>query len=52
MLTPYHSNHSFRHRDPGYKSFPLIADTIEILASILDEISPVVWRKARAAISR
>jgi len=51
-LPPHHSNHSFRYRDPGYKSFPLIADTIEVLASMLDEISPVVWRKVRAAISQ
>ena len=52
MLNPYHSNHSFRYRDPGYKRFPNIADTIEVLASMLDEISPVVWRKVRAATSR
>src|SRR4051794_41387147 len=42
MLTPYHSNHSFRYRDPGYVRFPIIAHTIEVLASMLDEISPVV----------
>ena len=52
MLAPYHSNHSFRYRDPGYKSFPVIADTIEVLTSMLDEISPVVWRKVRSATSR
>jgi hypothetical protein len=48
MLVPYHSNHSFRYRDPGYASFPIIADTIEVLTSMLDEISPLVWRKVRS----
>ena len=48
MLAPYHSSHSFRYRDPGYASLPVIADTIEVLTSMLDEISPVVWRKVRS----
>ena len=51
MLAPYHSDHSFRYRDPGYKSFPIIADTIEVLASMLDEIGPIIERKVRAVTS-
>ncbi|MBR0823753.1 hypothetical protein [Bradyrhizobium liaoningense] len=47
MLAPYHQNHSFRYRDPGYKTFPVVTETIEVLASMLDEISPVVWRRVR-----
>jgi hypothetical protein len=50
MLSPYHQDHSFRYRDPGSKTFPVISDTIEVLASMKNEIGPVVLRKARAAI--
>ena len=32
MLAPYHSNHSFRYKDPGYASLPIIADTIDVNA--------------------
>jgi hypothetical protein len=48
MLAPYHASHSFRYKDPGYATFPIIADTIEVLTSMSDEIGPVVWRKVRA----
>jgi len=48
MLAPYHASHSFRYRDPGFVRYPVIADTIEVLTSMLDEIGPVIWRKVRA----
>jgi hypothetical protein len=52
MLAPYHASHSFRYRDPGYATFPVITDTIEVLTSMLDEIGPLVSRKVRAAGTR
>ena len=51
MLTPYHQNHSFRYRDPGSKTFPVVADTTEVLRSMLDEIGPLAEQKARAAMA-
>jgi hypothetical protein len=48
MLAPYHANHSFRYRDPGYARWPVISDTVEVLTSMLDEVGPVLWKKVRA----
>jgi hypothetical protein len=42
-LAPFHADHSFRYRDPkGFTQYPCIADTIEALTSMLDQIEPAV----------
>jgi hypothetical protein len=42
-LAPFHADHSFRYRDPkGFTQYPSVADTIEALTSMLDQIEPVV----------
>jgi hypothetical protein len=41
MLAPYHANHSFRYRDPGYKTYPTTAEVIQSLETMLVHIEPV-----------
>jgi hypothetical protein len=47
MLAPYHGNHSFRYRDPGYKTFPDTEAVIDVLQSLIPPISERVTRTLR-----
>jgi len=47
MLAPYHQNHSFRYRDPGYKTFPSIEVVLEVLHSLTPPISILVRKALR-----
>jgi hypothetical protein len=47
MLAPYHQNHSFRYRDPGYKTFPATEVVLEVLHSLTPPISILVRKALR-----
>ena len=47
MLTPYHKNHSFRYRDPGYKTFPAIEVVLEVLHALTPPIALLVRKRLR-----
>jgi hypothetical protein len=51
LLAPHHANHSFRYRNPGYKSYPLIDEAIKSLETMLAQIHPVVARNLMAHIA-
>jgi hypothetical protein len=42
MLAPYHASHSFRYRDPGFKTYPTTDEVIQSLEAMLIHIEPVV----------
>jgi hypothetical protein len=50
LFTPHHANHSFRYRDPGYKSYPVTLEVIDSLETMLAQIHPVVTRSLMAHI--
>jgi hypothetical protein len=51
MLAPYHRNHSFRYRDPGYKTFPGTEVVIDVLHALTPPISIRVRRALRENFS-
>jgi hypothetical protein len=42
LLDPHHSDHSFRYRKTGFKTYPTIREGLDALARMDSEISPVV----------
>jgi hypothetical protein len=41
MLAPYHANHSFRYRDPGFKTYPTTGEVILSLETMLAQTEPI-----------
>jgi hypothetical protein len=50
MLAPHHANHSFRYREPGYKTYPSTGEIIQSLETMLVQIEPIVTKSLLAHI--